>query len=51
MFSPKHDSRTLKDMEVLPTYVTRPCDSWELDTQFVGYTTIHVKVIVFDSQP
>jgi hypothetical protein len=37
-------------MEVLSTYVTHPCDSWELDTQFMGYTTIYVKVIMFDNQ-
>jgi len=51
MLSPKRGSRTLKDMEILSTYVTHPCDSCALDTQFVGHTTIYVKVIVVDSQP
>jgi len=48
MLSPKSDSKTLGNMEVLSTYVLHPCDSWELDTQLVGYTTIYVKAIVLD---
>jgi len=38
------------DIKVFSTYVTHPCDSHELDTQLVGYTTIDVEVIVLDYQ-
>jgi hypothetical protein len=38
-------------MEVLSTYVTHPCDNWDLDTQLVGYTIIYVKDIMLNSQP
>ncbi len=50
-FDSRSDSKTLGDMEVLSTYVTHPCDRWELYTMLTGYTTIDVKVIVLDSQP
>jgi hypothetical protein len=42
---------TPTDTKVFSTYVTHPCDSHELDTQLVGYTTIDVEVIVPDCQP
>ncbi len=42
---------TPTDTKVFSTYVTHPCDSHELDTQLVGYTTIDVEVIVPDYQP
>jgi hypothetical protein len=42
----RNDLGTHGDMDVLFTYVTHPCDSQELDTQLVGYTTIDVKVIL-----
>jgi len=47
----RSDSRTLGDIEVLFTYVTHPCDRWELNTMLMGYATIDIKVIVLNSQP
>ncbi len=41
---------TPTDTKVFSTYVTHPCDSHELKTQLVGYTTIDMEVIVYDSQ-
>ncbi len=49
-FVNRSDSRTLGDTKVLSTYVTHPCDRWELNTMLMGYTTIDVKAIVVDSQ-
>jgi hypothetical protein len=55
IFGAESDSRsdpmTPTDTKVFSTYVTHPCDSHELDTQLVGYTTIDVEVIVPDYQP
>lgn len=46
-YSSRSDLGTPGDM--VSTYTTHPCDSQELDTQLVGYTTIDVKGIVLDS--
>jgi hypothetical protein len=41
---------TLGNMEVFFTYVTHLCDNQKSNTQLVGYTIIHVRAIVHDSQ-
>jgi hypothetical protein len=49
-FDSRSDPMTPRNTKI-STYVTHPCDSHELDTQLVGYTTIDVEVIVPNSQP
>jgi len=49
-FDRRSEFGILGDMEVFFTYVTRPCDNQESNTQLVGYTIIHVQIIMLDSR-